>query len=103
MTHRLRFMHISPDDTKQVTLLAGDAPVEWQTLAKDGADLPAADARTGPADLRIHVGETYDFAFTPRDVGDYTLRVVTTFDTGLAAFPRQAPPPHTVDIPVRVR
>ena len=78
-------------------------PVEWRALAKDGADLPAGQALAGPADLRINVGETYDFLWTPDRPGELTLRIVTTFDTGLAAFPIEAPPPHTLDIPVRVR
>jgi hypothetical protein len=56
-----------------------------------------------PADLRIHVGETYDFLWTPAGPGDYTLRIVTTFDRGAPLFPRDAPPPHTQEIPVRVR
>jgi hypothetical protein len=56
--YRLRFMHISPDDDKQVELLADEEPVTWQFIAKDGADLPPHQVRTRPADLRIHVGET---------------------------------------------
>lgn len=31
------------------------------------------------------------------------FRVLTTFDTGVGGFPRRAPPPHTLDIAVRVR
>jgi manganese oxidase len=102
VVHRLRFMHISPDDDKRVTLLAGDEPVEWRLVAKDGADLPPAQVRTDAADLRIHVGETYDFLWTPEGPGDYTLRIVTTFDQGAAAFRRDAPPPHTAEVRVRV-
>ncbi len=101
-TYRLRFMHISPDDDKQVRLLDGDEPVAWRAIAKDGADLPPALVQDGPADLRIDVGETYDFLWTPAP-GEYTLRVVTTFDRGVAAFPREAPPPATQDIKVLVR
>jgi manganese oxidase len=100
--YRLRFMHISPDDDKRVTLLADDAPVAWRFVAKDGADLPAALQREMPAQLRINVGETYDYLWTPQP-GSYTLRVVTTFDQGVAAFQRKAPPPHTMNIPVTVR
>ena len=101
-TYRLRFMHISPDDEKRVTLLDGDAPVTWRTLAKDGADLPPGLVASEPAELRIDVGETYDFQWTPRP-GNYTLRIVTNFDRGTFAFPREAPAPATQDIPVRVR
>ncbi len=100
-SYRLRFMHISPDDDKQVELLAGDEPVEWQLIAKDGADLPSQQIRTQPADLRIHVGETYDYRWVPEE-GEYVLRITTTFDRGAPAFPRDAPEPHVAEIPVRV-
>jgi manganese oxidase len=103
VAHRLRFMHMSPDDDKRVSLLEGGEPVEWQHIAKDGADLPPSQVRTLPAELRIHVGETYDFLWTPERAGEFTLRIVTTFDPGAPAFPRQAPPPHTQDVQVRVR
>jgi manganese oxidase len=102
-TYRLRFMHLSPDDQKRVRLLSGDQPVAWRPVAKDGADLPPALARTGSADLTMGVGETYDFVWTPERTGDFTLRVVTTFQTGAPGFPVPAPAPHTMDIPVRVR
>jgi hypothetical protein len=58
--------------------------------------------RDTPAELRIHVGETYDFLWTPA-AGEYTLRVLTTFDRGAPAFPRNSPPPETQDVVVRVR
>jgi FtsP/CotA-like multicopper oxidase with cupredoxin domain len=100
-TYRLRFMHISPDDDKRVSLLRNNQPVTWRHVAKDGADLPAGQVRDVPAALRIHVGETYDYLWTPAP-GDYTLRVLTTFDRGVPAFPRNAPPPATQDVLVRV-
>ncbi len=101
-THRLRFMHISPDDDKRVRLMAGEALVTWRHVAKDGAELPAAQVRDVAADLRIHVGETYDFLWTP-SAGEYTLRVLTTFDRGAPAFPREAPAPQTQVLHLRVR
>jgi manganese oxidase len=102
-SYRLRFMHISPDDDKQVQLLSGDEPVSWEFIAKDGADLPSHQVRTQPADLAISVGETYDFRWVPERAGEYVLRITTTFDRGAPAFPRDAPPPHVMEIPVRVR
>ena len=101
-TARLRFMHISPDDDTRVQLLRDGEPVTWRHVAKDGADLPRALSSDLPADLRIHVGETYDFLWTP-EAGDYTLRIVTTFDRGAPAFPRPAPSPQTQDVRVVVR
>ena len=100
--YRLRFMHISPDDDKRVRLLAGDRAVTWRHIAKDGADLPPAQVRDLPAELRIHVGETYDFLWTPGP-GDYTLVVRTTFDRGVPGFPREAPEPVTQVVAIRVR
>ncbi|MEQ9568585.1 MAG: multicopper oxidase domain-containing protein, partial [Longimicrobiales bacterium] len=102
VAHRLRFMHISPDDDKRVWLLEGEAPVTWRHVAKDGADLPSSLIQETPAELRIHVGETYDFTWTP-EPGTYTLRVLTTFDRGVAAFPREAPDPVTQEVVIRVR
>jgi manganese oxidase len=101
-TYRLRFMHISPDDDKRVFLLNGDNPVEWKYIAKDGADLPPNQVRFQPAELDIHVGETYDFRWTPEEPGQYTLRIVTTFDRGAPAFPREAPGPHVAEVGLRV-
>ena len=101
-TYRLRFMHISPDDDKQVSLLKNGEPVDWQFIAKDGADLPPNQIRTIPAELDIHVGETYDFLWTPEESGSYTLNILTTFDRGAPAFPREAPSPHRAEVEVRV-
>jgi len=58
--------------------------------------------RTFPAELDIHVGETYDFLWTPEESGSYTLSILTTFDRGAPAFPRDAPEPHRVEIEVKV-
>jgi manganese oxidase len=101
-TYRLRFMHISPDDDKRVALLSGEQPVTWRFVAKDGADLPGEQVRTVPAQVRISVGETYDYEWTPV-AGEYVLQVQTTFDQGAAAFPRGAPPPHTALVRITVR
>jgi manganese oxidase len=102
-TYRLRFMHISPDDNKTIRFLDGDTPVTWRLVAVDGAELAPDQAREQPADVRFFdVGVTRDFLWTPTHPGELTLRIITTFDTGLPAFPRPAPEPHTMDIPVRV-
>jgi manganese oxidase len=103
-TYRLRFMHISPDDEKSVMLFAGEEPVTWQPIARDGADLPPVLSRDLPATLRaFDVGTTFDFRWSPAAPGELTLRVITRFDPGLPNFPRPAPPDHVLDIPVRVR
>jgi FtsP/CotA-like multicopper oxidase with cupredoxin domain len=78
-TYRLRFLHISPDEFKRVRLLRDGEPVEWQPLAKDGADLPDPQRVPHPAIAGIGVGETYDVAWTPNDPGVYVLEVTTDF------------------------
>jgi manganese oxidase len=102
-TYRLRFMHISPDDEKRVALLDGETAVRWERYAKDGATLPAGQRAEGAAELTIHVGETYDFLWTPEAAGDYTLRVTTIFDRGAPLFPRPAPAPDVSEVRIRVR
>jgi FtsP/CotA-like multicopper oxidase with cupredoxin domain len=59
--HRLRLINITPDDIWSVSLQGADGPVTWRPLTKDGAAVPAADARPGPARVTLAVGETYDF------------------------------------------
>lgn len=96
-TYRLRFIHISPDDTKRVKLRAGEKAEEWRLVAKDGAELPRSLARTAPAELRLGVGETYDVLWTPRGRGERTLEVHTAF------YGVTRRKPHEVKIPVRIR
>jgi FtsP/CotA-like multicopper oxidase with cupredoxin domain len=101
--YRLRFMHISPDDEKRVSLLRDGEPVEWTPIAKDGAELPLALRRAAPAVFTPHVGETFDFTWVPRSAGDYVLRVHTIFAPGPPAFRTVNPEPHTANVLVRVR
>ena len=72
--HRIRLINIHPNVPVTVSLLADPVPVTWRALAKDGADLPPAQARTQPAQVRIGVGETYDFELTPERPGELRLR-----------------------------
>ena len=44
-TYRLRFTQISLDDVKNVRLLLNGKPVTWRPYARDGATLPAREAR----------------------------------------------------------
>ena len=73
-TYRLRFVHIMVGRPNMyVTLVDGEQPVEWQIVAKDGADLPAHQVRTGPARQSMANGETHDFLFTPAKAGELKL------------------------------
>ena len=59
--------------TLQVSLLAGSSPVRWRAVAKDGADLPPAQALEQEVRQVVSVGETYDFEFEPPTKGDLRL------------------------------
>jgi FtsP/CotA-like multicopper oxidase with cupredoxin domain len=71
--YRLRFINIAPAALVTFKIERDSALVEWQFIAKDGADLPAHQRRTGPATKRISVGETFDVYVTPTSRGSYTL------------------------------
>ena len=73
LQYRLRFINISANNTVNVTLTQDGTPVSWSSLAKDGADLPAAQALTGPASFSISPGETYDFQVRPERNEDMEL------------------------------
>jgi FtsP/CotA-like multicopper oxidase with cupredoxin domain len=76
--YRLRLINIHPADPARMTMTADSVPLAWRPIAKDGAALPPALRAEGPSRLpRIGSGETYDFAFTPRQRGGITLLVET--------------------------
>jgi hypothetical protein len=54
--------------------------VSWRAVAKDGADLPPAQAIEQAARQIIAVGETYDFEFEPKTKGDLRLEVLRPFN-----------------------
>jgi manganese oxidase len=66
--------------------------VRWVPLAKDGFDLPATARTTIAARAVVAVGETYDFAYTPRSRGVLRLE----FRTNGAAHPL------LIRVPIRV-
>lgn len=96
-TYRLRFIHISPDDSKRVRLMSGDAQERWQVIAKDGADLPQSLLDFAPAELSLGVGETFDVLWTPEEAGARTLEIRTRL------YPATGRAPHEVSIPVHVQ
>ena len=62
--YRLRLINITDDGVDlRVRLRTDDAPVQWKIIAKDGADLPAAQLKSSNADMIITVGETYDVEY----------------------------------------
>jgi FtsP/CotA-like multicopper oxidase with cupredoxin domain len=62
--YRLRLINISPDNVAtQVSLHDSQGLVQWQIVAKDGADLAPGAVKPTPAETPITVGETYDAEF----------------------------------------
>jgi FtsP/CotA-like multicopper oxidase with cupredoxin domain len=81
LKYRLRFINITPNGAQlQVSLLTGSSPVRWRAVAKDGADLPPAQALEQEARQKVSVGETYDFEFQPTAKGDLRLEVLRPFN-----------------------
>jgi FtsP/CotA-like multicopper oxidase with cupredoxin domain len=74
VVHRLRFINIGPAALLRFGIYRDTSLVTWKRLAKDGADLPPAQAIRSPSTQRIAVGETYDFELTP-EPGRYRLVV----------------------------
>lgn len=74
VTHRLRFINIGAA-ARPIFWLVRDSTLQtWRPVAKDGADLPAAQSQDRPAVLKIDVGETYDMMWKPPAPGEYSLR-----------------------------
>ena len=73
VAHRFRFVNIGMAGMLGISLAADSGAVEWQPIAKDGADLPQEQSRRGPAALTLAVGETADATFRPSGPGEYRL------------------------------
>jgi FtsP/CotA-like multicopper oxidase with cupredoxin domain len=81
--YRFRLINITADNPSMtVSLMSGDQPVSWRAIAKDGADLPERQRVMQDAhDLRVSVGETFDFEFVPRQAARLRLDVYRPADT----------------------
>ncbi len=71
--YRIRLIHIAASLPLRFSILRDTVPVAWRAVAKDGADLPPAQALVRPARQIIGVGEAYDFEFTPEAPGELRL------------------------------
>jgi FtsP/CotA-like multicopper oxidase with cupredoxin domain len=76
--HRLRIISVHPDWRISFTLRNDSAIARWRAVAKDGADLPRAQATMRAAQLQMGPGETADFEFTPRAPGEWVMEVKST-------------------------
>jgi manganese oxidase len=76
-TYRMRLINITADNGNfDVTLSSGETPVTWRAVAKDGADLPIAQAVSSLAMRQsLTTGETRDFEFRPEKAGNLKLEV----------------------------
>jgi hypothetical protein len=62
------------------------ALVMWRTIAKDGADIPAAMRTLRPGRQALSIGETMDVEFFATRPGEYKLEALTQFGAPLAAM-----------------
>jgi len=86
--YRLRMINITLDRPEAKFVLRRAAEIQrWTVTAKDGADLPPAQAGPRLADMKVSIGETYDALFTPRAPGVYTFEVRTGAGALLAMAP----------------
>ena len=108
VSHRLRFINISPLESHVVQLMSGNTIQNWRALAKDGAELPEAQAVMTRAVLALHPGETYDFEVIPAKGDSLKLRVISpeTIEIRRVAFQkgvgREALPRQITEIPIVV-
>ncbi len=90
--YRFRVLDIHTFRPSMIARLQQDSVlVKWRAVAKDGMDLPADQATMRPAVQQMGNGETYDFEFTPSDVVDLRLNILS----GVGAL--------LVSMPIRVR
>ena len=77
--YRLRVINIAPDLAASLQLGTKEHPATWRALAKDGATLPAALAKSSAATLHFDSGEVYDFEFQPETAGEIAVEVSNAF------------------------
>jgi manganese oxidase len=86
--YRLRFVNAHTfRPSMRMRLLRDSSLLEWQALAKDGMQLPADQAVTGPAEIQMGNGETYDFEFVPSTPGEIRIDVTNAVGVLLVSMP----------------
>jgi FtsP/CotA-like multicopper oxidase with cupredoxin domain len=74
-TYRFRLFNIGDARTSFTLRRSDSSAVAWRAVAKDGADLPPAQAITQTEPLMTGPGEIADFEFTPTEPGELVLDV----------------------------
>jgi FtsP/CotA-like multicopper oxidase with cupredoxin domain len=105
--YRFRLFNLAGDMPLMVSLKAGDAPISWRAVAKDGYPLPPSQSVSRTAVLVFDPGEIYDFEYTPTAPGELTLRFGPVPPPPGPPPPPDSPPPPapppTIDVPIHVR
>jgi FtsP/CotA-like multicopper oxidase with cupredoxin domain len=73
--HRFRFINIGAAQAFPITIRLDTAVIAWRPRAKDGADLPAASRKSGPARTFLNVGETFDAELENLARGEYVMSI----------------------------
>jgi manganese oxidase len=76
--NRLRLINISPNNPAVISLIGPARLVRWRAVAKDGADLPPAQAVMQDSRQVVWVGETYDFEYETQELGSLRLELENT-------------------------
>jgi FtsP/CotA-like multicopper oxidase with cupredoxin domain len=68
--YRLRLINITSNMVDmRVRLTSKGVPVQWNIIAKDGADFPPAQLKSSTADMWLTVGEAYDVEYEATSPG----------------------------------
>ena len=76
--HRIRIVSIHPDWRVTISLRNDSTVGRWRAIAKDGHDLPPAQATERFANVEMGPGETADFELRPAKSGEWRLEVRTS-------------------------
>ena len=86
--YRLRFINIHIfRPSMRMRLLGGDQLLMWRGIAKDGMDLPPDQSVSGPSEIQMGNGETYDFEFSPATREDIRLDITNALGDLLTRMP----------------
>jgi hypothetical protein len=73
--YHLRLISIAAFDGGSFSLLGADGLLQWRAIAKDGRDLPPAQAVMQEARQLALAGEIFDFEYQPTVAGTLQLQV----------------------------